>query len=106
MLSFKDHDHRANFSAVKKFSMNSHKICTIGVRVFAIESSAQWWECHAAAVPTQCSSTLAKLQWQRGWAIDWAQGECPLTRDSSAPDGVENDADFRGGWLGVNTLTL
>jgi hypothetical protein len=58
MNSFKDHDYRANFRAVNKFSMNSHKICTIAERVFAIESGAQGWECHAAAA-TQCPSTLA-----------------------------------------------
>ena len=75
MISFKDHAHRANFRAVKKCSMNSHKICTIAVRVFAIESGASWWECHAAAAPIQYSSTLAKQQWQRGWAIEWVQGE-------------------------------
>jgi hypothetical protein len=54
MISFKDYDHHANSSAMMKFSKNSHKICTIAVRPYAIESGARWWErnggCGAASM--------------------------------------------------------
>ena len=44
MISFKEHDQRAKSSATMEVSKNSHKICTIVVRVFAIESDVRRWE--------------------------------------------------------------
>ena len=44
MISFKEHDQRAKSSATMEVSKNSHKICTIAVRVFAIERDVRRWE--------------------------------------------------------------
>jgi hypothetical protein len=44
IISYNDHDHRADSSAMMKFSRNSQKICTTAVRVFAMESGARQWK--------------------------------------------------------------